>query len=71
MLIEAGCHVEGRIRVAIMNVEPDDAPPLMSRDGQSAIIDAIEKGDVPAVVAVVDEHMAAAAEHFAEARDAS
>ena len=54
-----------------MSVEPDDAPPLMSRDRQSPIIDAIEKGDVPAVVAVVDEHMAAAAEHVAEARDAS
>ena len=32
---------------------------------------AIEKGDVSAAVAVVEEHMAAAAEHFADTRDAS
>ena len=54
-----------------MNVEPDNAPPMMSRDRHSPIIDAIERGDVPAVVAVVDEHMAAAAEHFADASEAS
>ena len=39
-------------------------------DRHSPIVDAIEKGDVPAAVAVVEEHMAAAAEHFADARDA-
>ena len=53
-----------------MNGGPDNAPPMMSLDRYSPIIDAIEKGDVPAAVAVVEEHMAAAAEHFADARDA-
>jgi DNA-binding GntR family transcriptional regulator len=71
MLVEVWRHLEGRIRVAIMNGEPDNAPPMMSRDRHSPIIDAIEKGDVSAAVAVVEEHMAAAAEHFADVRDAS
>jgi DNA-binding FadR family transcriptional regulator len=68
MLVEAWRYLEGRIRVAIMNGEPDNAPPMMSRDRHSPIIDAIEKGDVSAAVAVVEEHMAAVAEHFADAR---
>jgi DNA-binding GntR family transcriptional regulator len=71
MLVEVWRHLEGRIRVAIVNGEPDNAPPMMSRDRHSPIIDAIEKGDVSAAVAVVEEHMAAAAEHFADVRDAS
>jgi DNA-binding GntR family transcriptional regulator len=71
MLVEVWRHLEGRIRVAIMNGEPDNAPPMMSRDRHSPIIDAIEKGDVSAAVAVVEEHMAAAAEHCADVRDAS
>jgi DNA-binding FadR family transcriptional regulator len=70
MLVEAWRYLEGRIRVAIMNGRPDNTPPMMSLDRYSPIVDAIEKGDVPAAVAVVEEHMAAAAEHFADARDA-
>ena len=70
MLVEARRYLGGQIRVAIMNGGPDNAPPMMSLDRYSPIIDAIEKGDVPAAVAVVEEHMAAAAEHFADARDA-
>jgi DNA-binding FadR family transcriptional regulator len=53
-----------------MNGGPDNTPPMMSLDRYSPIVDAIEKGDVPAAVAVVEEHTAAAAEHFADARDA-
>jgi DNA-binding GntR family transcriptional regulator len=71
MLVEAWRFLEGRIRVAIMSGEPDNAPPMMSQDRHSPIIDAIEKGNVSAAVAVVEEHMAAAAEHFADARDGS
>jgi DNA-binding GntR family transcriptional regulator len=71
MLVEVWRHLEGRIRVVIMNGEPDNAPPMMSRDRHSPIIDAIEQGDVSAAVAVIEEHMAAAAEHFTDAPDAS
>ena len=70
MLVEARRYLGGQIRVAIMNGGPDNAPPMMSLDRYSPIIDAIEMGDVSAAVAVVEEHMAAAAEHFADARDA-
>ena len=71
MLVEAWRNLEGRIRVAIMNRDPDEAPlPMMSRDRHAPIIEAIERGDAPAAVAVVEEHMAAAAEHFADPRDA-
>ncbi len=70
MLVEAWRQLEGRIRVAIMNGEPGTAPPMMSRDRHAPIIDAIEKGDAPAAMAVVDQHMAAAAVHFADTRDA-
>jgi DNA-binding GntR family transcriptional regulator len=39
---------------------------MMARDRHAPIVDAIERGDVVAAVAVVEEHMAAAAEHFAQ-----
>jgi DNA-binding GntR family transcriptional regulator len=65
MLVAAWRHLEGRIRVAIMNGGPDRAPTMMSRDRHSPIIDAIERGDVAEAVRVVDEHMRAAADHFA------
>ena len=70
MLVEAWRNLEGRIRVAIMNRDPDNAPPMMSQDRHAPIIDAIERGDVPAAVGVLEGHMAAAAEHFADPRDA-
>lgn len=68
MLVDSWRHLEGRIRVAIMNGRPEDQPPMMSQDRHSPIVDAIEQGDVAAAVAVVEEHMAAAADHFADTR---
>jgi DNA-binding GntR family transcriptional regulator len=65
MLVDAWRHLEGRIRVAIMNGGEDRAPPMMSQDRHSPIIDAIEGGDLSVAVRVVDEHMSAAAGHFA------
>ncbi len=69
MLAEAWRHLEGRIRVAIMNGGPERAPKMMSQDRHSPIVDAIESGNLAAGVAVVDEHMTAAAAHFADAGD--
>ncbi|MFZ3598468.1 GntR family transcriptional regulator [Streptomyces sp. BH104] len=65
MLVESWRHLEGRIRVTIMSRDQDEAPAMMTRDRHAAIIDAIEAGDVAGAVAVVEEHMAVAAEHFA------
>jgi DNA-binding GntR family transcriptional regulator len=65
MLVEAWQRLEGRMRVAILNGASWQAP-MMARDRHAPIVDAIERGDVDAAVEVVDEHMTAAAEHFAQ-----
>jgi DNA-binding GntR family transcriptional regulator len=65
MLVESWLHLEGRMRVAILNGAAWQAP-MMARDRHAPIVDAIERGEVEAAVNVVDEHMAAAAERFAE-----
>jgi DNA-binding GntR family transcriptional regulator len=67
MLVDSWRHLEGRIRVTIMSRGPADAPAMMTTGRHSEIIDAIERGDLAAAVAVVEEHMAAAADHFASA----
>ena len=53
------------MRVAILNGAAGRRP-MMARDRHEPIVDAIERGDVAAAVAVVEEHMAAAADHFAQ-----
>jgi DNA-binding GntR family transcriptional regulator len=67
MLVESWRHLEGRIRVTIMSRTPEEAPAMMTTGRHAPIIDAIEGGDLAGAIAVVDEHMAAAAEHFANA----
>ncbi len=70
MLVEAWQRLEGRMRVAILNGAAWQAP-MMARDRHVPIVEAIERGDVEAAVRVVDEHMAGAAEHFAEATESA
>ena len=65
MLVDAWRHLEGRIRVAIMNGGPDRAPRMMSEDRHAPIIEAIENGDLAVGKRVIDQHMAEAADHFA------
>ncbi|GAA3383259.1 GntR family transcriptional regulator [Cryptosporangium minutisporangium] len=67
MLVESWRHLEGRIRVTIMNRDPEDAPTMMTPGRHALIVEAIERGEADAAVAVVEEHMAGAAEHFAAA----
>jgi DNA-binding GntR family transcriptional regulator len=64
MLVESWRHLEGRIRVTIMNRDPEEAPAMMTPGRHAPIIDAVERGDLDAAIAVVEEHMAAAADHF-------
>jgi DNA-binding GntR family transcriptional regulator len=71
MLVESWRYLEGRIRVTIMNCETEGVPSMMARDRHVPIVDAIERGDVPAAVEVVEKHMAAAAEQYAPTRRAS
>jgi DNA-binding GntR family transcriptional regulator len=68
MLVEAWQRLEGRMRVAILNGAAWQVP-MMARDRHVPIVEAIERGDVEAAVRVVDEHMSAAADHFAEASE--
>ena len=70
MLVEAWQRLEGRMRVAILNGAAWQAP-MMARDRHVPIVEAIERGDVEAAVRVVDEHMAGAAEHFAQATESA
>ena len=70
MLVEAWQHLEGRMKVAILNGAAWQAP-MMARDRHAPIVDAIEQGDVTAALRVVDEHMASAAERFAEAPESA
>jgi DNA-binding GntR family transcriptional regulator len=65
MLVETWRYLEGRIRIVIMDAGPDKAPVMMSQDRHVLIIDAIESGDLSIAVSAVDEHMSAAADHFA------
>jgi DNA-binding GntR family transcriptional regulator len=66
MLVDSWRHLEGRIRVTIMSRDPEDAPAMMTPGRHAAIVDAIESGELSRAVAVVEEHMAAAADHFAD-----
>jgi DNA-binding GntR family transcriptional regulator len=70
MLVEAWQRLEGRMRVAILNGATWQAP-MMARDRHAPIVDAIERADVAAAVAVVEEHMTSAAEHFASSAERS
>jgi DNA-binding GntR family transcriptional regulator len=67
MLVEAWRALEGRIRVTIMSGDPEGSPVMMAGDRHAPIVDAIAEGELDAALAVVNEHMAAAAEHFAPA----
>jgi len=70
MLVESWQHLEGRMRVAILNGAAWQAP-MMARDRHAPIVEAIERADVAAALHIVDEHMASAAEHFAESPESA
>lgn len=65
MLVETWRSLEGRIRIGIMSHDPSQLPGIMSGDRHSPIVDAIENGDIPAALQVVEDHMAVAAELYA------
>lgn len=65
LLVETWQHLEGRIRVAIMSHDVAQLPGIMSADRHAPIVDAIASADIPRAVAVVDQHMAVAADLYA------
>src|SRR4051794_25253641 len=68
-LVEAWQRLEGRMRVAIPNGVTWQSP-MMARDRHAPIVEAIERADAAEAVRIVEEHMTAAAEHYARPRDA-
>ena len=48
-----------------MSHDASQLPGIMSDDRHATIVDAIEQGDAPAALHVVEDHMAAAAELYA------
>jgi len=68
MLVDSWRHLEGRMRVTIMNGHFDRFQ-LMSRDHHTPIVDAIERGDALSATRVVEQHMSVAAEKFATAAE--
>jgi DNA-binding GntR family transcriptional regulator len=70
MLVEAWQRLESRMRVAILNGAAWQAP-MMARDRHAPIVDAIERADVNAALQIVEEHMASAADHFAQASESA
>jgi DNA-binding GntR family transcriptional regulator len=65
MLVDSWRHLEGRIRVTIMNGDADRLTKLVSKTYHAPIVKAIENGDVSAAVKVVREHMTRAGEQLA------
>lgn len=65
MLVESWRHLEGRIRVSIMSHDATQLPGIMSEHRHATIVDAVENGDVPAALRVVEDHMDAAADLYA------
>jgi DNA-binding GntR family transcriptional regulator len=68
MLLEAWRRLEGRMRVAVLNSATWQAP-MMARDRHAPIVDAIEAADAAEALRIIEEHMTAAAEHFARTQD--
>jgi DNA-binding GntR family transcriptional regulator len=77
MLVDTWRYLEGRIRVTIMNGEAAQnaatagTPTMMSRDRHAPIVDAVERGDAAAAMAVLEQHMGAAADQYAPLTDKS
>ncbi|GAA4975027.1 GntR family transcriptional regulator [Kineococcus glutinatus] len=68
MLVDAWRHLEGRMRVTIMSFGETTAKGLMSAQRHLPIVEAVERGEVPAARAVIEAHMAGAAEAYARPR---
>jgi DNA-binding FadR family transcriptional regulator len=71
MLVDAWRALEGRIRVTIMAGDAEGSPVMMAGDRHAPIVDAIERGEIETAVAVVEQHMSAAADYFAPDDDRS
>jgi DNA-binding GntR family transcriptional regulator len=65
VLVDAWRHLEGRVRITILSDSDDQHHQIMSTAHHAPIVDAIEAGDTFRAFAVVQQHMAIAADRLA------
>jgi DNA-binding GntR family transcriptional regulator len=65
VLVDAWRHLEGRVRITILSDGDEQHHQIMSASHHAPIIDAIDAGDALHAVAVVQQHMAVAADRLA------
>jgi DNA-binding GntR family transcriptional regulator len=61
VLVDAWHHLEGRVRITILNNGDEQHPNLTSATHHAPIVEAIEAGDTAQAVEVLEDHMARAA----------
>lgn len=67
MLLDTWRHLEGPIRVVAMSASSENRRAPMSAAHHRPIVEAVERGDADAAVAVLKEHMAEAVEYLTAA----
>jgi DNA-binding GntR family transcriptional regulator len=64
MLVDSWRHLEGPMKVTILSLDPGSWKTLTSQAQHAPIVEALERGDADAAVAVIQKHMAAAAQQY-------
>jgi len=65
VLVDSWRHLEGRVRITILSDSDEQHHQIMSTSHHAPIVDAIEAGDTFRAFAVVQQHMAIAADRLA------
>jgi DNA-binding GntR family transcriptional regulator len=65
VLVDAWRHLEGRLRLTILNDIDKQRSKIMSSTHHAPIVDAIEQGDASLALAALHKHMAVAADRLA------
>jgi DNA-binding GntR family transcriptional regulator len=71
VLVDAWRHLEGRVRITILSDGDEQHHQIMSTSHHAPIVDAIEAGDAFQALAVIQQHMAIAADRLASHADVS
>jgi DNA-binding GntR family transcriptional regulator len=69
VLVDAWRHLEGRVRITILNNGDERHPNIMSTSHHAPIVDAIDAGDVWQAFSVIQQHMSVAADRLARSAE--